>query len=388
MLRCCLCMNWYHFKCVHEDQKSTGIWSCYQCRQLPILVKNLSEQVSTVHGLLKTLSTGDSSSIVDMIKDVKRQMALMISEQQTLQTTNTDLIQKLSVISQEKTDLQLRLAHLEQKESQSVGSNAPTEGNSSKSLLIGNSLLRNISSNSSKLDIKCFSGATYASLTDELSKCNQQYDNITIVTGTTDCRKSESTTSTIRQNAYNLLSEAKKHCESVNFSSILPQIDPDNSGLQLKTDHVNEYLKQICTESTKCSFVDNDCVFRLSDSSQNDALFVNDGIHVNYKGAQKLMQNLHLADQTLVKKPPQRYQQLYRYGASSEPSLRRDTRSQSAPNGYQSAYKCIWCRRTDHVSEECTRRGSRACYSCKSPSHLESYLTISLWMYLIWIVFY
>ena len=53
------------------------------------------------------------------------------------------------------------------------------------------------------------------------------------------------------------------------------------------------------------------------------------------------MQNLHLADQTLVKKPPQRYHQLYRYGASSEPSLRRDTRSQSAPNGYQSAFGVV-----------------------------------------------
>ena len=41
------------------------------------------------------------------------------------------IIQKLSVISQEKTDLQIHLAHLEQKKSQSVGSNGPTEGNSS-----------------------------------------------------------------------------------------------------------------------------------------------------------------------------------------------------------------------------------------------------------------
>ena len=110
-------------------------------------------------------------------------------------------------------------------------------------------------------------------------KCNQRYDTVTIVTGTTDSRKSESTTSSFCQNAYNLLLESKKHYESVNFSSVLPQIDPDNSGFQLKTDHINKSLKQICTDSTKCSFIDTDCVFRLSDSSQNDALFVNDGIH-------------------------------------------------------------------------------------------------------------
>ena len=53
------------------------------------------------------------------------------------------------------------------------------------------------------------------------------------------------------------------------------------------------------------------------------------------------MQNLHLADQILEKRPPQRYQQLYQYGTSFEPSLRRDNRSQSAPNGCQNAYKCI-----------------------------------------------
>ena len=106
--------------------------------------------------------------------------------------------------------------------------------------------------------MKCRSGSTYDSLTEELSKTDQKYKNIIIVSGTTDCRNMERTMPAIQESSRKLLTEARKHSKHVTYSSILPQIDPENTGIHLKTDNVNDYLKQMCNESTNCTFIDND----------------------------------------------------------------------------------------------------------------------------------
>ena len=180
----------------------------------------------------------------------------------------------------------------------------------SKSLLIGNSLIRNVTSSSSNLSIECLSGATFASLSDRLSQKSTLYDNIFIVAGTTDCSDSKTTTAKIQI----LLAEAKKHCRKVVFSSVLPRMDPNNQGFQLKIDHVNESLKQVCHDNENCDYVENDGSFKLADITPNDAMFVKDGYHLNTKGALKLLENLNLTKKTTVSRPKPSYSPMYMYG--------------------------------------------------------------------------
>ena len=118
------------------------------------------------------------------------------------------------------------------------------------------------------MEILSKTGATYESLTTELSNSKKTYDKIVIVAGTNDCRNTENTTEYIKNTSKTLLLEAKKHSKSVVFSSVLPITDTENSGTQLKIDTVNKNINTMCLESSNCDYVLNDGVFKLSDDNQ------------------------------------------------------------------------------------------------------------------------
>ena len=202
----------------------------------------------------------------DTLADLKTQMSLLMKEQTMLQNTNADLLAKLDKVTQENIELRSKCTKI------SEDSGIKYSDAASKTLLIGNSLLRNIESkDSSKIDVSCFSGATFESLNAELKNIQSEYKKIVIVTGTTDCRDANTTTAKINDTAHSLLTEAKKHTQSVIISSVLPRIDSDNPGCQLKIDTVNENIRKLCSDNL-CTFVDNDGVFKLSDSSPNDSM--------------------------------------------------------------------------------------------------------------------
>ena len=137
MLRCCIQMlRWHHFKCIKEDPKSTGIWTCYQCRKMPETIANMRHEIAN----LKQLTSPD---ILGSLLDIKTQISLLINEQKSLQTINADLMTRVNILTKEKDDLQERLLIAQ---SQSPQQKKSTNINS-KTLLIGNSLLRNINVN-------------------------------------------------------------------------------------------------------------------------------------------------------------------------------------------------------------------------------------------------
>ena len=82
-----------------------------------------------------------------------------------LQNTNADLLAKLDKATQENIELHSKCTKI------SEDSGIKYSDAASKTLLIGNSLLRNIESkDSSKIDVFCFSGATFETLNAELKK--------------------------------------------------------------------------------------------------------------------------------------------------------------------------------------------------------------------------
>ena len=112
---------------------------------------------------------------------MKSQLANMYKEQKSLRKTNEDLLNRLEILTREKTELEGKLREVQKK--------IPTVAAPNKSLLIGNSLLRNVKSkDENKLKITCSSGATFDSITSDLTATNEKYDKIIIVSGITDCR--------------------------------------------------------------------------------------------------------------------------------------------------------------------------------------------------------
>ena len=358
MLRCCVCMQWFHFKCVQEDPKTVGIWSCYNCRNMPQMIQNINTQLQI---LMSTTSPSSDKSNNDacfseLLLDMKSQLANMYKEQKSLRKTNEDLLNRLEILTREKTELEGKLREVQKK--------IPTVAAPNKSLLIGNSLLRNVKSkDENKLKITCSSGATFDSITSDLTATNEKYDKIIIVSGITDCRNKDATTATISQSTNKLLNTAKKLCKKLIFSSVLPCKDVDNTNIQMKIDHVNDNMERLCRENRDCHFIDNSGSFKLADMSVNDALFVTDGIHPNTRGAQKFISNLQLADLATVQRPPRRSQQLYNYGGTTDSYRYRN----QIPNS--TTMRCTWCRESDHTSVNCTRRGNRCCYQCRAADH-------------------
>ena len=325
---------------------------------MPETIANMRHEIAN----LKQLTSPD---ILGSLLDIKTQISLLINEQKSLQTINADLMTRVNILTKEKDDLQERLLIAQ---SQSPQQKKSTNINS-KTLLIGNSLLRNIeSTNSDRLKVSCHSGATFDSLTYELSQNSEQFGRIIIVSGTTDASK-DTTTEQIDINARGLLAEAKKHTMDITFSSVLPKVKPNDQ--QLKIDHMNENLKKMCKEAPGCSYSDHDGSFRLANLTTNDAMFVSDGYHLNWKGSQILIDNLDLKNIAAVRRPPRRTPHKSWYPHEDMSRSPNTDWNYSTDWQYGNDYaSCIWCSGTDHTASECPRRRSRSCFQCRSTDHL------------------
>ena len=46
MIRCSLCMSWFHVECTGEDTQYQGIWCCNSCRTVPQNVQGITEKTT------------------------------------------------------------------------------------------------------------------------------------------------------------------------------------------------------------------------------------------------------------------------------------------------------------------------------------------------------
>ena len=66
--------NMVPFKCVNEGPKSTGIWTCFNCRIMPEIITDLRQERSNINKR-KTLI------LWQLLEDMKRQRSFLVSEQ-------------------------------------------------------------------------------------------------------------------------------------------------------------------------------------------------------------------------------------------------------------------------------------------------------------------
>ena len=159
---------------------------------------------------------------------------------------------------------------------------------------MGSSIIRDIDHQKLKqTDVRSISGAKVGNLLSEVEKLQtNHYDKIVVVGGGNDCADSSDTITTVNK-FKELIVAAKQKANSVTIASICPRQTPDNPGVQDVIDTVNAGVQGLCADMA-CTYCDTNDILRLSDGSINEGYYLDDSIHLTYKGQNKIAQKLEL----------------------------------------------------------------------------------------------
>ena len=380
MLRCCGCNKWFHYPCVEEDPKQPGIWNCSTCSQQSSAILTLVQDVLSIK-----CNIGAILRVVDKVPEeieiLNRKVTDLSSEIKQLQSTNDSLVQQLGEQQQENVKLCKHISDLEVKLAKAVPDSTVIP---STTLLIGSSMIRDLSSTDNNLTIKSISGAKVSDITEELEKCQEKYDNISIVVGGNDCDDDKATSTSVTSDMNTMIDTAKKTATHVKISSILPRIKSKCASSHLKIDQINQNMKRACDSDSTCEYIDHYSNFTLADKSANDALYHRDGVHLNFKGCDKLINNLGLS-KVATYNPRNKRKSAHQSTGRSNPKNPSDwndhshySRSENSADynldNYRYTYRSH--RNNYHHSKDQRNRSQgqgRQCYGCGAYGHIQRF---------------
>ena len=296
-IRCGICCHVFHCERVGEDANIAGGWICLNCRSIYENVTVIKNDMDILKHAVKVLIHASTETMPSQQSSLITEVQKVSQELVSLCTINGELMQQLVLVNNEKEKLIAEKHKLEERLSQNAiaSSEEPVLPNR---LLIGSSVIQDIHpSNHSNLDVKSFPGADMTKIVEEISQLTDKYDEMIIVAGSNDCDNSNASASNIIDSSKILLDAASNIGKRVTFSSVLPRVNVRNKEYQKIADKVNDGINKICQErGSQCQFINNDNIFKLSDQSPNDALYAEDGCHLNKPGANKLISKLNLKE--------------------------------------------------------------------------------------------
>ena len=98
MIRCSVCMAWYHTVCCGEDAEYTGVWSCETCRSMPTEISKLSAQVTLLVSLIEAFQ-GRDSALSSEIQQLKSENGTLRSKLANAKKQNNDLTKRIETMS-------------------------------------------------------------------------------------------------------------------------------------------------------------------------------------------------------------------------------------------------------------------------------------------------
>ena len=266
---CSFCFYTYHKDCVTFDAEPTTAWLCFSCKMHAAEVKSL-------HSKLDTLLAQNVS------------MTQVLTQQQTMLNSLTKLEEKVSVLSS-------KLIPDQDDASDEEDEDGPDDAEPEGELLIGDSLIRDVSPSDENLKVECIRGATLRMINKHLKAINPRrtrYNKVYIVAGTNDA-STKRATDKIVSDCKLVIEAAKRIFPVVVVSSIPPRADKKVD--DAKIDAINQLFVQLA-ENENVRFVNNDNNFKFRDNSIDLGLLLPDQLHLSTSGVKKLLSNLTLSD--------------------------------------------------------------------------------------------
>ena len=319
MTQCMLCQNRYHDDCVNITKSETlTIWLCPDCRTLPTQIQELKQDVTSLLTVVNSLQTqnDDFQRLMEVQKnDFQKLLEVQQNDFQRLLEEQQNTLRK--IIPQQHADIQQQgqeqaqaLLKDIQKEltyvKRFITDEDMEEGEDSNeeepegSLLLADSLGRDIVSTCNELTVHWEEGAIFSTMTKYLRKSRSKYKDLYILCGTNHCNNKKPL-SKITDECKSLIEVAKKHATNIHICSIPPRKDMKLSDVPMtnihqKIDSVNLILANISQENDDCHFVNNDTNFKYRDDTVDETLLGSDGVHLSAMGVQRLIANMNLKD--------------------------------------------------------------------------------------------
>ena len=98
MIRCSLCMCWYHNHCVGEDSKYVGVWTCENCRNIPATIVNMQAQIADLV-LALDMYKNNNTSQKDDIQRLKSENNRLRQKVTTMENHNKELTKLIETMS-------------------------------------------------------------------------------------------------------------------------------------------------------------------------------------------------------------------------------------------------------------------------------------------------
>ena len=392
MISCHMCMKWIHMLCSNDNEcelKASVSWCCTECRRLPGLMFSQVQQLRASNNrLLKIIENYTQER-----NDFKKQMILMKesseSEIKELKKINLDLVSTNKSLSEElqNTQQELRIANQTSTKKRDLIKN--TSSGVNDNLIIGSSIIKHIDPKAAmNTDVISISGAKCGDICNKLASMGRTCKNITLVVGGNDCSSSMETIGIIENFA--LLVACAKSCasESVSVTGICPR--PENPIVQDRINQVNIALKT-ASEKHDFKFIDTNNMFTLKDGSINDGYLLDDGVHLTYKGTEKLAQKLHVLNykEAVIRQPkPKSYSQRVGKGSTPSHSSRYGNKSSfdsyishtrpSTKSGTNNQSRCWNCGESGHVINSCKHSSRLRCFTCNKFGHKSKFCVFKL----------
>ena len=349
MVQCHICQVWHHYDCGNtcdRELENVTVWSCQKCRKIPLMMTCLVERVEVLSEKMNLLLKSN-----EFLKEENAELRKMIEKQNILVDSRN-----IGSYRQDRKNLQ--------------------EEKSDKILLIGSSILRDVSDKYRLQDTKVISksGGKVTTIKEELKtfKNKQKFQQTCLVVGGNDV-DSPKEIGTIITDYRNLITESRDVSEHVTIASVLPR--KSGPQIQEKIDSTNSELERLCREMN-CKFVNNNGTFKMLDGSMNDALYNADGVHLNKAGTSKLLMNLGLvyAEKTysdvLSNDTNNKNSETKHIRGQHEANTSQwKTVSRRRHNGTNSNPKCHFCGVSGHMRRQCKFGDFIRCHKCNQKGH-------------------
>ena len=275
--------------------------------------------------------------------------------------------------------------------------------NKHSTLLVGSSIIRDVSASSkdANIDVVSVSGGTLMDVRNELNNRKQKHSNVIIQAGSNDCSSGTDVDDVVSD--YKHVIRAAKAATAdgtVVISAVLPRHDEPRVFKMIQS--LNSRLQAIATEEG-CSFVEHRN-FYLSEDEANDGYFLTDKIHLTSAGSKRIISDLGLTSQLIYR--DRRKQTPHASGHSSTPLATSGARRQHLstprqprddlqhreainptvprtlkrrePHDYnkqqhQRQVRCDYCYEQGHVKQKCGHGRPVICRACGEEGHKEKF---------------